>query len=413
MKPDRCRVAPLNIVCPRIPPPAIDGCIGEREWDRAAQLTRFTREGGSTARARTVVWVARDEGYLYVAARCEERNTGALRHTGSPYLRDLYSRDHVDVYVNPEHDHVSYRRFTVGPFEQTESARGSYRLSWRAGPDSRWFHTADEARIHPMYVRYASTVDEGCAWFFDWSDGSLPLHYLHKGETDGPVADPDPSDPDFLVKKACWIAARQHRFYRRNTKQGAPSDFTLESADGSARFNLMDPKCVTEMAQYVYDSYDNDADRLLGMMFFAGQPALMRAHTAYDPGASHRLETLSLLRFGSGYCGHMSRVMATILNEMEVGDTGRRHRARNFGIGGHALVLVEYRDDYAILDPTHPSLYYRLDNSDLATLKEYREQPEIGRRADPSHMPALMTFNRDHIPEYPCDTLDGRGLILP
>ena len=195
--------------------------------------------------------------------------------------------------------------------------------------------------------------------------------------------------------------------------QGASSDFTLESGDGSVQFNLMDPACVKGMATYVHDCYDNDTDRLLGMMFFAGQTAMMRAHTAYDPDASHRLETLSLLRFGSGYCGHMSRVMAAILNEMEVGDTGRRHRARSFGIGGHALVLVEYRGDYAILDSKHLTLYYRLDNTDLATLKELRAEPEIARRVYPYCMPALMTFNMDHIAASRPEALNGRGLVCP
>ena len=76
-------------------------------------------------------------------------------------------------------------------------------------------------------------------------------------------------------------------------------------------------------------------------------------------------------------------------------------------------MLVEYRDDYVILDSKHMCMYYRLDNTDLATLKEYREQPEIARRAFPAGIPALMTFNRDHIPHGPLETLDGRGLVWP
>jgi len=589
MEPTAFRLAPLSIACPRISTPVIDGCIEEDEWKGASRVTRFAREDGEAALARTTVWVACDAGYLYLACRCEERNTDALRQTGSAAFRGLESRDHVDIYLNPEHDHVSYRRYVVGPFEQTQSARGSYRVGWRAGPGSRWFHVEEQARLHPMYIRYASAIDDGEAWSFEmaipfesleteppgpgavfglnvvrytawpvyqgpptpqpyprpnmvpaecsavaalpgycyynpltyadlifddrpvelreadfgvphfgfnktvarfgaadvsslalsarvrpkrgtraldpekehpltpqgeseavgeftwkaehrddtnvleltvkdresglarwrgtyefgWESGAMPLYYLRKGETDGPVVAPDPSDPDFLVKKACWIAARQDRFHRRNTANGAPSDFTLESSDKSVRFNLMDPASLDDMAQYVYDAYDNDGDRLLGMLFFAGQPALIRAHPAYDWRTSDRLENMTLLRFGSGYCGHMARVMALILNKMPCEETGQPHRARKFGIGGHGLVFVEYRGDYAILDSKHVTLYYRLDNTDLATLKELREQPEIGRRAYPFEMPALMTFNRDHIPQSPCETLDGRGLVWP
>jgi len=589
MEPTAFRLAPLSIACPRISAPRIDGRVEEGKWKGASRVTRFEREDGEPALTRTAVWIGRDDGYLYIAARCEERNTGALRQTGSAAFRGLHSRDHVEIYLNPEHDHVSYRTYIVAPFEHTESARGSYRLGWREGPGSRWFHVREETRLHPMYIRYASAIMDGEAWSFEmaipfesletdppgpgsvfglnvvrytawpvyqgppspqpyprpnlvpaewsavaalrgygysnpltyadllfddrpmelrqadfgvphfgfnknvvrfeapdpadlvfstnvrprqgkriidpakehplkpegegkaasefawkaahwddtnvleltvkdresgrtcwhgsyefgWESGSMPLYYLRRGETDGPVAAPDPSDPDFLVKKACWIAARQHRFHRRNTADGAPSDFTLESSDGAVRFNLMDTACLDEMAQYVYDAYDNDQDRLLGMLFFAGQPAVIRAHPAYDWHTSDRLENMTLLRFGSGYCGHMARVMALILNRMRCDATGENHRARKFGIGGHGLVFVEYRGDYAILDSKHVSLYYRVDNTDLATLREYREQPEIARRAYPFEIPALMTFNRDHIPHTPLETLDGRGLVWP
>jgi hypothetical protein len=587
-KPDSISIKPLTLVCPRIKAPEIDGRIREREWNRATKWNKFVREDNSAAASRTTVWIAHDDGYLFLAARCEGKNTADLRRAGSAYMRDMFSRDRVDILVNPAHDHVGYLRFSVAPFDQTDTGRGSYKMEYRSGKGSRWFHHKEQADFG-MYFRYACAVEEGKAWSFEmaipfeslgidmpvpgavlglnvtrhtrwpvylgkptqtgaphpatspaevsllstipgyyhvnplvyadlvfgrdavqlleadfgvphfgtnnstfrfkapaksgfelvssvrsrrngkpiypggkialkpsgqgtlggelkwrtrhyddasvlelavrkrgsennlwratyefgWEDGSLPLNYLHKGEADGTVANPSAKDNDFLGKKAEFIASRQDRFYRRNTMQGAPSDFTLESADGSTRFNLMDPACLGKMAEYIHGLYDNDADRLLGMMFFMGQPALMRAHTAYDPGASHRLETLSLLRFGSGYCGHMARVMATVLNLMEKGNTGKKHRARCFGIGGHAVALVEYRDDYIILDSKHMTLYYRLDNSDLATVKEMRREPEIGRRAYPFYMPAMMTFKTDYIAADPLDRLDGNGLILP
>ena len=588
MNPQEFKLKPLTLACPLIKAPGLDGKIGLGEWGRAAKWNKFVREDNTAAASRTTIWLGHDAGYLFLAARCECRNTADLQRAGSAYMRDIFSRDRVDVIVNTGHDHVNYRRFSVGPFDQTDTGRGTYRMEYRSGPGSRWFHHKEQADFG-MYFRYAALVEEGRAWTFEmaipfesmgmeapasgtvlglniarhtrwpvyrgdptktsmpnpsnsagetsflstipgyyaanplvfadvvfdraaprllgadfgvphfgtnksvisfkaplrsglelvysvrsrrngkpiypggrcalkpagkgivagnmnwrtrhyddasvlelsvrkrgldkilwrgsyefgWEDGSLPLNYLHQGETEGPAAKPSPKDKDFLGKTAEYIASRQPRFFRRNTMQGAPSDFTLESADGSVRFNLMDPKCLEEMAKYIHGLYDNDADRLLGMMFFMGQPALMRAHTAYDPGASHRLETLSLLRFGSGYCGHMARVLATVLNLMEKGNTDKKHRARCFGIGGHAVALVEYRDDYVILDSKHMTLYYRLDNSDLATVKEMRREPEIGRRAYPFYMPAMMTFKTEHVAADPLDRLDGNGLVLP
>ena len=81
---------------------------------------------GAAALSRTTVWLGHDDGCLYVAARCEERNTAALQRSGSAYQRDLWYRDHVDVLLNPAHDHVAYCSFSVGPYEQTDAARGSY-----------------------------------------------------------------------------------------------------------------------------------------------------------------------------------------------------------------------------------------------------------------------------------------------
>ncbi|MCX6985800.1 MAG: hypothetical protein NT118_13785, partial [Lentisphaerae bacterium] len=109
------------MVCPRIDAPSIDGHINEREWSRATRWTSFMRNDGSEEQSRTTVWLGHDDGYLYLAARCEEKNTDALQRTGSAYMRDLSCRDHIQVLLNPAHDHVGYCRISAGPFEQTET----------------------------------------------------------------------------------------------------------------------------------------------------------------------------------------------------------------------------------------------------------------------------------------------------
>ena len=182
---------------------------------------------------------------------------------------------------------------------------------------------------------------------------------------------------------------------------------------GSARFNLMEEGVMAQMARYIHGLYDNDADRLAGMLFFMAQPCMMRAHTAYDPNAAGRLDPLSKLRFGTGYCGHMARIMAPVVNKMEIGNTGTFHRARGFGVGGHAVVIVEYRGDYVVLDSKHCCMFYKLDNSDLATLSEIRAEPEIARRGYPHWMPALMTFDLRYLPAVEPDGPTEGGLSYP
>jgi len=570
--------------------PRLDGRIDERDWKQAARVSQIELPDGGPASSRTTLWLGHDDGYLYVAVRCEEKNTAALQRCGNQAEHHIWLRDHVELYLDTRHDHSHYCQFCFAPFEQCGAYRGALSISHRDGPGSLWVRQESQV-AEGMYCRFATSVEEGVAWSmeaaipfeslgaeapaagavwglnlarftawptyqgaptagpwpnpqsqraewsmlsllpghlmqhpfvyadmtfdepaaiqlldldfgtphfgenrgrarfktpqgaagltvstcvrsrkngkvidpvreiplapsdrgtacadllwkakhydddnslevvvrrsaggevawrgsydFGWEQGALPLGYLYKGESGRTVPNPDPADPEFLMKKGEYIASRQHRLFRRSTASGTPSDFTLESADGSVQFNLMDPACIPAMARYVHDCYDTEADRLVGMMFFCSQSAIWRAHTAFDSAASQRMETLSLLRFGSGHCAHVGRILAVILNHMESGEAGRLHRARSFGIGGHVIAFAEYRGDYVPLDATHATLFYRLDNRDLATLQEIRREPEIARRAYPFSMPALMAFNAEYLPIHPLDELDGLGIMYP
>ena len=227
--------------------------------------------------------------------------------------------------------------------------------------------------------------------------GALPLGYLYRNEHASVPAAPDPADRDFVRKKAEFIAAQQPRFERVTTAHGAPSDFTLRSADGHTQFNLMEEGVTAQMARYIHSLYDNDADRLLGATFFVHQPALMRANPAYDIQAIARLDPLSQLRYGAGYCGHVAGVLAHLLNHMPAGDTGATNRAHRMGIGGHAVVFAEYRGDYAVLDPQNCWVFYKMDNSELATLSDIRHEPAIIRRSFVQYLPTLLTFDADFL----------------
>ena len=569
------RIEPQTLICPRIARPPLDGRVDEHAWRGALCGTVLRREDNGAPVKHTTFWLGHDEGYLYLAARCDEPNTDKLEEPGGAYGRDIWFRDHVVLLLDPAHDHATYFMFCFAPFNQTIAQRGTHMLSYRAGFDSRWMGLTAQ-RIDALYHRYGSHVEAGVCWsltaavpfesvgmpapqsgavwginlarrrawpvfegkptvsswetprddqcaeysalslrpghsFFQplayadlalggpeatalvsldlgqshfgrnrlsirlassgtaklslhtqvrshlnghviddgkpvplcdagtgqftgeadyrcthydnlnvldvsvrdeaaqqpawrgslilgFEAGTLPLRYRYREDLDGQAPpNPSPDDPEFLCKKAEFIAGRQHHLVRRNTAQGAPSDFTLASVDGTIQFNLMQPGVMDAMAAYVHRAYDNDADRLVGLMFLIGQQAVMCANAVYDPGTTHRLDPLSVLRLGSGYCGHMAAAFAAVLNRMEIGHSGRRHRARCFGMGGHAVVFAEYRGDYAVLDSKNCCLYYTLDNADLATLQEIRREPEIVRRSHPHFMAALMTFDERYL----------------
>ncbi len=582
--PESIKLIPRTLVCPCMPAPEIDGKINDRKWSAAKKYTDFQRTDGQPSRSKTTLWLGHDNGYLYAAVRCDEKNTAALSRHSTPNNRGdfLQSGDRVAIHFDTAHDHVGVRWFEFGPFDQMENFQGTSIVGYRDGRDTRW-HISAHTAAYANYCRSAAHVEEGKYWsvemaipfeslgvappvrgtvwgvnvlrstrwpvyqkeaggsrdenstlspcpgyypvpvafadlvfdaddalalaeldlgiphfgenrsfisftaprektpltvigrvrsrksgkiidpgaaiplqphvrgglagelawkpFFSddtnvldievkragdgkvewrgsydlgWEAGSLPIYYLHSGESDTPPLNPEPGDPDFPRKKAAFIAGRQPRFRRVNTAQGAPSDFTLESSDGQTRFNLMEAGVADRMARYIHGLYETDADRLMGMMFFMGQSCMMRAHTAYDEGGAARLNPLSMLRFGTGHCGHHSTVMSPFINRMPKGDTGEFHKARTAMIGGHALVIVEYRGDYAVLDAKHCCMFYTLDNTDLATLAEIRREPEIVRRTYPHWiMPALMTFDERYVAAAEPDSFDTDGYSYP
>jgi len=585
--PERFTLSPRTFLCPRMRMPVIDGEFSEAKWSGASRSTDFMSRlrDGQPARLKTSLWMGHDDGYLYLAVRCDEKNTQALRRHCTPNNArgGMGMGDRITICFDTSHNHVAFRSFTFGPFDQMEVFEGSYTVGFRDGPDSRWI-SIQGSLTEKNYCRSAARVEEGAFWsveiaipfeslgtkppsrgmvwgfnlsrysiwpvstegnqdprstgdvlsawpgfrhrspacyadmVFDddqalklsvldlevphygenrspirfsapresmpmtvigrvrsrangalinpgletalqstvdgfleaemvwtpflsddtnvldievkrasdgktewrgsydlgWETGSLPIYYLHQGESRSVPCDPDPGDPDFLRKKAEFIAGRQPRFRRINTSQGAPSDFTLESSDGLARFNLMEKGVTDAMARYIHTLYENDADRLVGMMFFMGQSCMMRSNSIYDPAATARLNPLSMLRLGSGHCAHHSYVMAPFINRMEMGHTGKYHKARLAMIGGHCLVVVEYRGDYAVLDAKHCCMFYTLDNKDIATLAEIRREPEIVRRAYPHWiLPALMTFDEQYVADASPDSFFTDGYSYP
>ena len=194
------------------------------------------------------------------------------------------------------------------------------------------------------------------------------------------MATPDLDDPSFVEKRHRYIVSRQSLVRRRTTRQGAPSDFTIEAVDGSIAFDLMHPGVMQTIADWLCSLYDNDIDRVIGSTFFMSQQAVYvyasrRAHFA------SLLDPLSNLRLGGGMCGEFARPHVGVLSRMTSAGTGNRFCARkvNLGGGGHALTTVRLFDRWVLLDPTPPNVkaFFHRDHRTLASGQDLQCDPTL------------------------------------
>jgi len=230
--------------------------------------------------------------------------------------------------------------------------------------------------------------------------GMIRVGHAYRGERGAVDVAPDRADPDFRMKFSAYISSRQRRFTRSNTALGAPSDYTVQSADGSVVFDLMQAGALTRIADHVYDICDNDRDRILGASFLIGQRAFLREGAVFEQPALYQLDPLSNLRLGAGHCANFSKCLTAVLNRMKCEATGRPHQAYEIGVGGHVMVFVRYRGDFAVLDAMYCTIFMNESNTDLATLAEMRANPSLMHRVDPYHAELLQTFDRSVIDDF-------------
>jgi hypothetical protein len=194
-----------------------------------------------------------------------------------------------------------------------------------------------------------------------------------------PVADPAPSDPDFIAKKRAWLIRKFPTFVRRTTAQGAPSDFTLTADDGSIEFNLMRPGVLSEIAAYIYSKFDNDLDRLLGATMFVHQPAVVRYAHVPSCLAGH-LSPLSIIRLGNAMCSSQADALCGVIEKMKCEATGKTYRAGAVTFFAHVVSVVEFRGKWVHLDASLGRFYFLPGNKELASMEELIADPALGRQ---------------------------------
>jgi len=199
-----------------------------------------------------------------------------------------------------------------------------------------------------------------------------------------------------------YICSRLPRFERLTTRHGAPSDFFLRAEDGTAEFNLMVPGVLDRMAEFVAERFDNDVDRLLGLYFLSYAPSVAR-HISWG----HRIMTgagpLSVMRGnfagGGGNCGYHSRVFAGMAAHLRI--QGKPLPAHTVGIWGHVVSAVGWRGSKVLMDADAGHFMMTPDGRDLATIEEFRANPDVLCTAGPDDLARFYTMNDGYVLLHP------------
>jgi hypothetical protein len=190
------------------------------------------------------------------------------------------------------------------------------------------------------------------------------------------------------------------RLERRNTTQGAPSDFCLTDPNGRLVVNLMADGAWERLAAIIEERFQTTEDRLVAAMAFIGQKSvtnLFLCHLFFDAnmertykhGNMHdKMGPLSILRYGGGPAVARAVVLARLLQQVRDPKTGKPFVTRVLSLdkeGGPRLatrhdpfwqtagpvgvVAVEYRHHMTLLDPTTLAFFVK-GVGKLATISE-------------------------------------------
>lgn len=140
--------------------PVVDGSLDDPCWSKAAALRGFgDRSGGRAANDPAEVWVARDEGTLYIAGRCADARLGSLVATVTDRDGRVSDDDHVNLLLDFDHhagaDSGEYYQVFVNPLGAVADRRC-------------WFDKGKSRRDYKWNGTWLSAAKkEAGAWTFE------------------------------------------------------------------------------------------------------------------------------------------------------------------------------------------------------------------------------------------------------
>jgi len=189
---------------------------------------------------------------------------------------------------------------------------------------------------------------------------------------------PEPSAREFLDRQRAYLLARLPDYRRRTTREGAPSDFYLEDAQGGEHLDLMAPDALDRVATMLARRFGNWQDALAAAALWAHHPCITR-HSSGWAAVACQAATDTVPRLGGCFCGDVARLVAALAEK--VGERlGVPLAGCTLGLRGHLSTLVETPVGRVVLDGMLGQWYPTLDNARLATLEEMRACKGIVQR---------------------------------
>src|SRR5262245_32652646 len=97
--------------------PRVDGRLDDEAWSAAESIDDFVQEEPDNLKSpadRTVIQIAYDDRYVYVAARCFVADPSGIR-TGVGRRDNFPPSDRIGITFDPRHDHLTAYSFSTNP----------------------------------------------------------------------------------------------------------------------------------------------------------------------------------------------------------------------------------------------------------------------------------------------------------
>jgi hypothetical protein len=156
--------------------PRLDGRFDEEIWLAAQPIDDFAQQepdNMAAPRERTVVQVAYDDRFLYVAARCFVRDASSIS-VGLGRRGSIPASDKIAIGLDPRHDHLTGYAFTTNPsgvqsdltlFNDTRED-SDYDAVWEVATDVTPDGWNAEFRIPFSQIRFTLVDGERTVWGF-------------------------------------------------------------------------------------------------------------------------------------------------------------------------------------------------------------------------------------------------------
>ncbi len=265
-------------------------------------------------------------------------------------------------------------------------------VAWKASPSDAaevilpvvFPHRAKWASDVRLTARLRLTVRDGggrALWAAEYPFGfdcGIIVRERYGSAGASPSPRPEPSDPDFVNLYRAYLLARLPAYRRRTTREGAPSDFYLEDADGGEHLDLMAPDALDRVAAMLARRFPDWQDALAAAALWAYHPCITRHSSSWSVVAS-QAAVGTIPRVNGCFCGDVARLTAALAEK--VGERlGMPFKGYTVGMRGHLSTMVESPLGRVVLDGMLGHAYLTLDNTRLATLEEMRANDAIVRR---------------------------------